>query len=211
MNSWLLVSSAVGLLAIAFVEFLRINKMVSNETSRKTLHIAHGLVVVAWVFVATLSFIVMAEILFLALVLLARYMGFMQPMRDVDRKSWGEIYFALGVIAAALLAPTTEIFIAAILHLALADALASLVGRRFKRGVYFIFGHRKTVAGTTVFFITSCMIIFGLMRYGTDVYAPAMLLLIPVISALAENFSPYGSDNLTVTLAVLGILSAAAA
>lgn len=208
MNSWLLISSALGLLAIAFVEILRSKKLVSNETSRKTLHIAHGLVVVAWVFVATLSFIIMAEILFLAVVLLARHYRFMQPMRDVDRKSWGEIFFALGVIVTALLAPTQEVFVAAILHLALADALAALVGRKFKRGVYYIFGHRKTIAGSGTFFAISCLITFGLMQFDSAAYTPGALLFIPIAATLAENLSPFGSDNLTISLAVIGALSA---
>lgn len=208
MNSWLLVSSALGLLAIACVEILRNRKLVSNETSRKTLHIAHGLVVVAWTFVATLNFIIMAELLFLVVVLLARQYRFMQPMRNVDRKSWGEIFFAIGVIITGLLAPSQQVFITAILHLALADALAALVGRKFKRGVYYVFGHRKTVAGSGTFFAASCLITFGLMQLGPVTYAPGVLLFVPIISTLAENFSPYGSDNLTIPMVVLGVLGA---
>ena len=209
MNSWLLVSSALGLLAIAGVEILRISKLVSNEASRKTLHIAHGLVVISWTFAVSYGFIVMAELLFLVVVVLARQLHIMQPMRNVDRKSWGEIFFGLGIIATALLTPSQEIFIAAILHLALADAFAALIGRRFKRGVYYIFGQRKTVAGSSTFFIVSFLIVFWLLQFGSVDYGPAVLLFIPFAATLAENFSPYGSDNLTISLVVLGILSAA--
>ena len=210
MNSWLLASSVLGLLAIAGAEILRIKKRVSNEVSRKTLHIAHGLVVVSWAFMVGYEFIVIAELLFLVVVLLARQYQIMQPMRNVDRKSWGEIFFGIGVIATALMAPTREIFIAAILHLALADAFAALIGRKFKRGVYYVFGQRKTVAGSSAFFIISSLIILWLVQFSTADYELSRLLIVPFATTLAENFSPYGSDNLTIALTVLAILTAIA-
>lgn len=198
----LVISTMIGGLIIIVAETLRLKKLISNESSRKSLHMAHGLVVITWAFITSYSFIVMAEAVFLLVVLLARYFKLMQPLRSVNRTSWGEVFFPLGVIGLALLMPSKVVFLVAMLHLGVADAVAALVGRRFKKGKYHVFSQRKTVAGSSAFFLTSLIIILGLLLFADQSYPVAALLIIPPITTLAENLSPYGSDNFTIPLLV---------
>ncbi len=206
----LLISSILGAIVVVTAEGLRIKKFISNETSRKVIHIAHGLVVAAWVFITSYTFIIAAELLFLLVVSVARYFKIMQPLRNVKRRSWGEFFFPIAVIIMALFSPPQLVFAAAMLHLGLADALATLVGRRFKTGIYYVLGHRKSIAGTAVFMATSLLIILWFIRFspaGHSILYPLAVMLIPIAAALVENISPYGSDNLTIPLVVLVALS----
>lgn len=206
-----MVSSITGLAIIVLAELLRTKKLISNEASRKTMHIIHGLVVASWAFIANYSFIIVAESLFLLVVLLARRFNIMKPLRSINRKSWGEMFFPLGVIVIALIAPSKWVFLAAMLHLGIADALAALVGRRFQKGKYYVFGQTKTIVGTGVFYAISLMIIFWLVHFNhTGYVAPNALfslLFIPLVATLAENYSVYGSDNLSIPILVVCCLN----
>ncbi|MES2970740.1 MAG: hypothetical protein V4702_00250 [Patescibacteria group bacterium] len=211
MNSGLLLSALCGGLLVLAAEYLRRQKKINNETTRKIIHIAHALTVATWPFFTSYGFIIAAEAIFIAVVILARQWGILQALRNVKRKSWGEVFFGLAVIALALIKPGPEIFLAAVLHLGLADGMATIVGQRVKSKAYFVFGQRKTVAGTAAFALTSITIIaslaiFSELAFTTNSYLLS-LLVFPIVTALAENTSPYGSDNLSVPLLVLGIFT----
>ncbi len=209
MVNGLLMSSSIGGLLVIVAEALRIKKVLRNETSRKLIHIAHGLVVASWPFFTNYSFIITAEILFFVVVLLARTFRIMQPLRSVNRRSWGELFFPLGVIALALQRPSPGIFLVAMLHLALADAVATLVGQRAQKGRYYILGYQKSIAGSVAFYVASLGIMIGAITHLAVYPTRSMLFavaVIPLAAMLTENFSPYGSDNFSVPLVVIWLL-----
>lgn len=215
MTFWLALSIILGGLVILFGEILHHKKYISGEASRKLIHISHALVVASWPFFVGYWFIVLAELLFVAVVLLARHLGIMPHLRDVKRLSWGEFFFALSIVIIAFIEPSPWIFLAAMLHLGLADGLAALVGRKFPYGRYVVLSHNKTFTGSLTFAFVSVIIIAAALKFGTIDIAEGVdtyrLLLIPLVTTLAENTSPYGSDNLTVPLlvtALLGLFSA---
>lgn len=207
---WLMVSAALGGIAVMVGEFLRRQKYVGNEVSRKTIHVAHALTVGSWAFLVDYKFIIAAEIVFLVLVLGARLLHLLQPLRTVTRISYGDIFFPLGVMAIAWLQPMDWVFLAALLHLGLADAFAALAGKRFPKGKYLVFGQRKTLAGSLGFAVFSVLVMAFVLRYsglnfdGDDMLA---FIVVPVAATLAEAGSPYGSDNLTIPVMVVGLLT----
>lgn len=202
----IIISSAIGIFAVIGAESLRIRKKISIEASRKCLHAAHGLVVIAWQSIAGYQFIIAAELIFFIVVLAARYTGFMQPLRNVNRKSWGEFFFPAAVIILALLEPPGLVFTAAMLHLAIADSAANFIGRQAKSGRYKILGQTKSLAGSLVFFMTS-VIIMSLTLAVVPLILPLTsiafgIIVLPIAATLAENVSVYGSDNFSVPLVV---------
>lgn len=206
MISAIIISSAIGIFAVIGAESLRIRKKISIEASRKCLHAAHGLVVIAWQSIAGYQFIIAAELIFFIVVLAARYTGFMQPLRNVNRKSWGEFFFPAAVIILALLEPPGLVFTAAMLHLAIADSAANFIGRQAKSGRYKILGQTKSLAGSLVFFMTS-VIIMSLTLAAVPLILPLTsiafgIIVLPIAATLAENVSVYGSDNFSVPLVV---------
>lgn len=211
MNKWLILSIVAGGFVVLLAEYLRRHNLVNNETARKIIHIAHALTVASWPFFTSYTLVVAAEAIFIAVVLLARKWGLLQALRAVKRKSWGEIFFGSGVILLALLKPSPIAFLVAMLHLGLADGMATIIGQRVKSRTYYVLSQRKTIAGTATFALTSVTIIAALAVFSDVAFTVSSftfsLLLFPLATALAENVSPYGSDNLSVPLLTLSLFN----
>lgn len=207
MNILLVVTTLIGACLVLIITLLNARKKIDNETSRKLVHIFHGLVVASWIYTANYTFIISAELLFLATVLIARKFNILTSLRDVKRRSWGDIFFPIGIISISLFEPQAEVFLIAILHLALADALAALVGSRLNQGRYLVFGQRKTLGGTLTFFIVSLMITSLIGQYFNADYTFVYIIAVGVLTSAIENISPFGSDNLTIPLIVIGLLT----
>ncbi len=205
---WLILTASLGWAVIVLAHNLGRKKVISNETARKSVHIAHALVIGSWPFFANYKAVVIGEVLSLVLVLLARRLGLFKHFREVERLSWGEFFFPLAVIVMAFFEPSEWLFLAAVLHFGLADALAAIIGSQLKSKSYIVFGHKKSVAGTTAFWLTAFAIcswyIYSHAAPGTMLLPFA--LVIPSVTTLAENTSPWGSDNMTVPLLAFWLL-----
>lgn len=196
-------------------ELLRRHGIIHNELTRKFVHIAHALVVVGWVYTANNYWVIaIAEMIFLTVVVVSRQKGSMAALRAVDRNTYGELLFPVGVVALCLISPTQAIFTVCMLQLGFSDALAAVVGKRLKSYKYLVFGCSKSIAGTAAFFV-SALVIFGSYQitYGTgNVLSVPTLVTASIILAMIENLSPYGTDNVTIPvtaymLLALGVIS----
>jgi len=100
------------------------------------------------------------------------------------------------------------------LHLAFADSIAALIGKKFgKKHTYKVFGNTKSIAGTIAFWVVSFIITTWVVFI-----APAgiiegwyILLMLPIIAAAVENFGVYGLDNFLVPVVVAALLKMASA
>lgn len=206
----LFLSLLLGGLVVLIAEYLRITKKISNEAMRKVIHLSHALVVATWPFYMPYSMIIYAEVVFIVIVSFARLSGSLLHLRNIGRTSWGELFFPSAIIIMAIAGTNAWIFLAAMLHLGIADAMAALVGQKVKKGHYRVFGHNKSVAGSFSFYLCS-IIIISLTVANTDAGFTSQVHLIsivtiPLVATLVENFSPFGADNLLVPLAVSGLL-----
>ncbi len=207
---WLLgLTAAIGVLAILLADALRHRHVIGNELARKSIHITHALIIGSWPFFTNYKIVIAAEVFSFGMVLLARVFKLFGPLREVKRLSWGEFFFPLAVIIMALLEPSQWLFLAAVLHFGLADGLAAIIGSRVKKGHYIIFGHRKSVVGTMVFWLVSLAIVSWFLygQSGLDPQFWPVVITISTITAIIENISPWGSDNFTVPLAAYGLLA----
>lgn len=207
--------SLIGVVGIAVIlfasEFLWRTRLFKNtETPRKLVHILVGVYIAFWPLIMTFVWIQLLSILlFLAVFASKRYHIF-RSIHSVRRLTYGELLFPLGVFVAATFAQSGWVYMAAVLHLSLADGLAALVGVRYiKRFGYKIFGQSKTVIGTATFYMTSFIIVTTTMlldpaAYGANV--GYVMLLLPIGTTFIENVAVYGTDNLFVPIAVIAIL-----
>lgn len=206
----LLLSLILGGLVILIAEYLRITKKISNEAMRKVIHLSHALVVATWPFYMPYSMVIYAEVIFIVIVSFARFSGSLLHLRNIGRTTWGELFFPIAIIIMAIAGTNAWIFLAAMLHLGIADAMAALVGQRVKKGHYRVFGHNKSVAGSLSFYLCSLLIISLTISNSSAGFTTQVQLIsiatIPLIATLIENFSPYGADNLLVPLTVSGLL-----
>ena len=203
------------LVIAAFVvasEHLWLQKKISGETARKLVHLGHGGVVAFWPFFLSTNWIVLLCSINIATMLFARRFSIVRGGYDVKRQTWGEVLFPAAIAICALLKPNKWIFLAAILHLGIADALAALVGTKYgKDNRYKVWGETKSFAGSFAFWATSLLIIIFVIQLSPSglgyMILPA-LLLIPLMSTALESLAVKGMDNIVVPLVVLLALSA---
>lgn len=197
----------VGIILI-LSEFLWQKKIIIGERARKFIHILAGTWMAFWPLYLPFDGIFILGCIALTLLVYSRITKLFHAIYSVKRKTYGDIFFAIGILVCAYLGQESWIFTTSILLLALADGGAAVVGRYYGlENQYLVFGNenlRKSVAGTIAFLIFSyTSIAIGWLLGGGDVIADniiAILLILPVGSAILENTMPYGLDNLTTPL-----------
>lgn len=201
--------AVLSLLLLA--EQLRRKKVIHGEVARKFVHIIVGTFIATWPYYLSMLTIEILCFVLLAGVIASRYFSIFKAVHQVNRKTWGDWLFPLGVGLSAVLATEPWIFSAAVLHLSLADGAAALVGEhQKKRGRYTLLGHQKTIAGTAAFWLVSFMILLVLVMTQTEalsLVALPLLLGLTTAATLTENVSPSGADNIFVPFVVVSVLN----
>lgn len=201
-------------IAIAMIltvsEVLWRKKIISSEVSRKLVHIFSGVVVAFLPAFVSYGYIQLLSLVFLMVVFGSLKLNVFRAIHSVKRITVGEVMYPVGIGVCALIAPAPWIFTVAILHLAVADALAAMVGSHYgKKTSYKLFGHKKSWHGTLTFLAISIIILSSaaITGYlgGTSLFFA--LVLFPGLITLVENFSWWGIDNLTIPLLVVVLLS----
>ena len=204
------IAGVFGILVLS--ETLRHKKIMKHaETLRKFVHILTGVFVAAWPFFMSMHAIQVLSVLMLLVVLVSKKLHVFRSIHGVGRQTFGEALFAIAIFMCATLAHSDWIYMAAVLHLSLADGLAATVGVRYlKRFSYTVFGQTKTVIGTATFFVISLLVTAAVMVFDTgsyEVMAQVILLWLPVNATILENVAVYGTDNLLVPLFVVVLLN----
>lgn len=206
----LLQTAAAIFLILVVAEVLWRAKLLEAEHSRKLVHIVVGTFAATWAFyMQDQQILLLAGAMFLVVVI-SRLLGIFSSIHSVKRKTWGELFFPIGIALSALLTDSPWIFLAAILHVSLADGLAAVVGRRYVRTHgYKVLGQQKTLVGSLAFFNASLFIVISIVLLVPELQLiPTVLLLVPALATAAENLGLYGSDDLLVPLIVTVLLTA---
>lgn len=207
----LLLACAVIFLLLVATELMWRSGQVHVETSRKIVHMGTGVIVAFMPFFIRYELIQLLSLAFLVVVVASYKLHFFQSIHAVKRFTLGEILYPVGIGVCALLEPAAWIFTAAILHLAIADSVASVVGHRWgKRTRYYIVTHGKSLVGSAAFFVTSALILAATIPFVMASSLPSLPLLLifcPLVLTALENLSLFGSDDLTIPVAVIVLLS----
>lgn len=198
-----------GVLVLAGSELIRRRLGVANENARKTYHVVHALIFSAAPFLVSYNIIIGLEVLILLEILAVKKFNLLPWLYNVGRISWGEYFGIAAVIALALIEPNKWVFLAAMLHLGIADAAAAVVGTRYGRRHQFkVFGQTKSLQGSLAFFVAS-LGLTTLVILVSNSTSDSMLLiaLLPLITTAAETVSPYGVDNFVIPLLVVMVLN----
>ena len=202
----------IGLI-LGISEILWQKKVLKGESQRKFVHLVGGTFAAFWPWLISWRTIQALGIALLAGVLFNRYKKFSHFQDGARRKSYGDIFSALAIILAATLTDEPVFYAIAILHLALADGLAAVIGTKYgRKWRYSVFGQTKTVIGSMTFwFVSLCILGYGVL-FASDVllhnnYALLLVALPPALTAL-ENFAILGFDNIVIPVAVIVALNA---
>lgn len=209
----------LGLLAVCVLVFLLIQlseylfkkKYIGPEVGRKLIHMGTGVIVAFTPYFLQWWEIQVLSIAFLAVILFVSRFRIFHSIHSVKRVTKGEILYPIGIGVCAFIEPAAWVFTAAILHLAIADSLAAIAGQKWgKRTRYMLLSHGKSMLGSLVFFYVSMLILLSAKLFVAPVNLPdtfTLLLVIPAVLTLIENISWFGSDNLTIPVAVIVLLS----
>ncbi len=208
-NAALSVLAAFALLVIG--EALWRAKILKAELGRKFIHITVGTFVAFWPFYMSFRQIQLIAVAFFVVVTASRSLNIFKSIHAIDRKTWGDVLFAIGILLASSITSSKWIFLAAILHLSLADGLAAVIGSNYgKKHQYKVLGFTKSVVGTATFWLVSLLILITVITLGGANYyivTFTAILLLPLTATAIENIAVYGLDNLFVPLLIVVVLS----
>jgi phytol kinase len=192
------------ILAIASV----VNRFASDdpEIVRKIVHIGIGnVILLAWWFNIPASISITASILASAITLLSYRFPILPGINSVGRQSLGTFFYSVsfGILVACFWYLQKPQYAAlGILVMTWGDGLAALIGQRFGKHKYKVFGGQKSWEGsltmTLVSYIVSSLILLGVQ--GNIWSTWVISLVVALVATGLEAFSFLGIDNLTVPL-----------
>lgn len=155
----------------------------SSEWTRRIAHVFGALLAILFgAVLSRLSFLLLVAF-FLAVMLYSRKHKILQHIHGVRRLTFGEEFFALGVVAAFLIANgDTMIFIYAMLVIGIADPITGIAMDRY---------------GNHAISYLVCSFVVGLIMLSTGLLWQQVLPVALLVSGV-ERISPYGSDNLSM-------------
>jgi dolichol kinase len=211
----IILSLAAVLAVLLLDEFLWRRKIIHGELKRKLVHIAVALFVAFWPWIMSWKAIQLIGIAMVLVLLVNRQIKILHYLGGIRQQTYGDVFLALSITTTALLTNEKIFFAVAILHVALADGLAAIIGTKFGRKFrYKVFGQTKTVIGTMTFWLLSVAILAVGLLPAYDLipfnHYAALLILLPPILALTENAAVWGVDNLAIPIVVIAALHLAA-
>jgi len=215
LNLFLLAGAFLMLFALSEIVF-RVSKC-EAEYTRKGVHIGTGLLTLLFpLLLDSMTEVILLCVSFMLILLASQRWNLLPSINDVGRKTYGSLSYPVSVILSFWAMETFANnegnerliwFYLPILTMAIADPAAAFIGRRFSSKKFRIGDGTKSVAGCVGFWIFARLVCTGLCFFlGLNVNPLFALPGVGIVSMTAEAASPYGFDNLTIPLSVLGYL-----
>lgn len=202
----------IGLsLALIFVglfvaEILWRRSKLEPETARKLIHISVGTFIAFWPLYMSWQTIQLLSVALFAGVFLSYEFGVFGAIHRSKRRRSGELWYPVGIGLCALLIVQPWIFTIAILHLALADGAAAVVGSKWGKRHYQIGMHTRSLSGSLAFLIISVglnIFAFFALRDELPGVSLAVFATVPFLATAIESISRRGLDNVFIPLSVV--------
>jgi len=202
----IIVSIMFVFLIIAISSLLTKFNLLSNEGSRKFIHVG----VSNWWIIAMIFFDnnIYAAIVH-ALFVIINYISYKKQVfkameRDGSKNDLGTVYFALSLLILALItfknAEFSYIGALGILIMGYGDGLAAIIGVKYGKHKFKVLGNEKSFEGSLAMFVFSFLVSISLLYIFNPVNITLFSLIVAIVSTALEALSPYGLDNLTVPL-----------
>ncbi|MBE9003664.1 phosphatidate cytidylyltransferase [Fortiea sp. LEGE XX443] len=198
---------AVWILLILLVSWV-VNRFVTDDSEivRKIVHIGTGnVILLAWWLNIPASLGITASILASSITLLSYRFPILPGINSVGRQSLGTFFYAVsfGILVAWFWHLQQPQYAAiGIMVMTWGDGLAALIGQRFGKHKYNIFGAHKSWEGslamTLASYIVSSLILLGVQ--GNIWQTWVVSLAVAIAATVLEAVSFLGIDNLTVPL-----------
>ena len=204
---WLQIAiAAIWVLLILLIAWV-VNRFADKpEIVRKIVHIGTGnVILIAWWLDIPASVGITASILASAITLLSYRLPILPGINSVGRQSLGTFFYSVsfGILVAWFWYLQQPQYAAlGILIMTWGDGLAALIGQRYGKHKYKVFGTGKSWEGSLtmmlVSYVVSSLILVG--TQGNSWQTWVISLMVAVIATALEAVSFLGIDNLTVPL-----------
>lgn len=193
-----------GVLLLAAI----VNRYLSadSEILRKVVHIGTGnVILLAWWLNIPAWVGISASILASIVALLSYKFPILPNINSIGRQSLGTFFYAVSIgllIALFWTIQQPHYAVLGILVMTWGDGLAALIGQRFGKHPYTVWGMKKSWEGTLtmaiVSYIVSSLIFLGVQGNVWQTWVVA--IAVALVASSLEAFSKLGIDNLTVPL-----------
>ena len=188
----------IFLISIIFKNYNPDNK----EALRKIIHIGIGPLIPIAKF---LDIDQTSALYFTGIVSLLTFLNYKSKLfptiEDVDRKSYGTLFYCLSLFILIYLYwdkdPTS--LIAGFFIMTFGDGFAGLIGKQFNSRSWNYLNQKKSLLGTMTMFFTSLIVVFSLSYFNKYSFN-INFLTIALISTVLEQFSLFGIDNFIVPI-----------
>lgn len=198
--SYIYVFSIIGL-----SEGLRKWRGYSVDFTRKFIHIGVGM----WAFGTVLLFenklfAIIPPLSFILINYISYRRETFKAMETGESGQLGTVYFPIAFSAAIwIFWDYPHVLVASLMPMTWGDAFAAVIGQRYGRREYSVFGSTRTLEGSlTMFLVSWIATVIPLLMFSIEQISTGSVLLVGAITALgataAESVSPHGIDNLTV-------------
>jgi phytol kinase len=172
------------------------------ELIRKIVHIGTGnVILIAWWLKIPGWMGIAASIFFAIVTLLAYRFPLLPAINSIGRKSFGTFFYAIsiGVLILLFWSHAPQFAVLGILNMTWGDGLAALVGQRWGKHRYKLWGQQKSWEGSLTMAIATFLISSAVLFTGS--WQPWVVSVAIALCATGlEAFSKLGIDNLTVPL-----------
>lgn len=185
------------IIILYYVETVKKKTDLSNELTRNIAHSLGGVITFFASFILGRLEIFALAVIFTIIFVVTRHFKLLQSIYKVNRYSFGEIFFPIGIGLSALLFLPHHIFAFqfGITILTFADLMANIIGRLYGKHKIQILDNNKSLEGSAAFFLTSIVIFLFFSYFTGTSYSLYASLLLAGILTLLELYSPLGVDN----------------
>jgi phytol kinase len=206
---WAGAAALVFILLLAAAEGAARRWSLPPEVGRKLAHVSCGLLAALLPLALPFWAIATLAAIFVPFMMTSRRLGLFPVLHSAERSTFGEMYFPIGILLVAIFVPHRVEYAFGVLVLAIADALAGIMGRRFGKRSYQILGS-KTYVGSTVFLVTAFALGLLAVQVLGDLSGRTILVALAVAAATTfeEGLVGGGVDNVILPISAAAMLEA---
>ena len=194
------IASFLGIIAIAEVGHRRL--LVPAEVTRTSAHVGCAVVAALLPLVLGRWAIVALGAGFAVLMAVSRRHQLLLGLHGVERRTWGEVAFPLGLVLPEAAGLPAVAYAAGALVLGIGDSAAGVIGRRWGRHGYRSWGGSKSLEGSIAMWVVTALVaslVLAAYPPTPGRFVVAVVVTATVCSAV-EAALGYGLDNLALPL-----------
>lgn len=226
-------SLTVVALLVVLGQFLYATDYISGEYARKFIHMLSAVWVASWMFFMDKPLVIAIGIFLILGAFVARNLRhlilkiprknlkgkrgvtigvarrillLLDAVYAVRRPTYGEVSYGVGITLAALLSKSPEVFALSVVNLGFADGLAAVVGTKYGKNRFKIFGCTKSTAGTYACFafaVASGYVFWKLVdTVDINMFVASLhIVLAALVITCLELIGRRGLDNILIPVA----------